>query len=438
MRRLLIYFLFGITGTVAVFFLFIWTGTLNPLHSSPNAHEKSAALPLGKAIYEAKCTTCHGDDGKGDGRAAALLNPKPRDFTSGMYKIRTTESGSIPTDEDLARAITNGLHGSAMPDWGPFLSGDSLKAIVAYIKSFSPRFEQEKPRVAHISAPVPSSPPSTADGKRVYAKLQCASCHGTDGKGTGATATELFDDWGDDIVAANLTEPWTFKGGSTARDIYLRFRTGMNGTPMPSYLGSASEKEMWDLANYVVSLARKPVWAMDAEALKTFYAAADAEAKKNPVQRGKYLVEAQCVGCHSGYSADGKVLPEFKLAGGLVFDLYPFGKFTSFNLTSDKETGLGNWTDEEIKRAITQGIQRDGSRLLPFPMPWTSIAQMPDDDVNAIIAYLRTVPPIHNKVPMPGKPNFFSYMWGKFEMLILKKQTPGYIYPMKDFTKEAE
>jgi mono/diheme cytochrome c family protein len=438
MKRWFIYFLFGIAGTAAVFLLFVWTGTLSPLKSSPNPDEHSGAMPLGKAIYQAKCTTCHGDDGKGDGRAAAILNPKPRDFTSGIYKIRTTESGSIPTDEDLARAIMNGLHGSAMPDWGPFLHGDSLKAIVAYVKSFSSRFEKEKPHIVHIGSPVPSSSSSIANGKRVYAKLQCASCHGTDGKGTDVTATDLIDDWGNEIDAANLTEPWTFKGGNTARDIYLRFRTGMNGTPMPSYVGSASEKEMWDLANYVVSLARKPVWAMNAEELKAFYAAADAEAKKNPVERGKYLVESTCAGCHTGYSVDGKAISAFKLAGGLVFDLYPFGKFTSFNLTSDKETGLGNWTDAEIKRAITQGIQRDGSRLLPFPMPWTSIAQMPDNDVNAIIAYLRTVPPVHNAVPLPERPNIFSYMWGKFEMLILKKQYPGYIYPLKDFSKELQ
>lgn len=438
MKRWLIYFLLGLTGAAGVFLVFVWSGALNPLKSSPNPNQSEQALPLGKAIYQAKCTMCHGDDGKGDGTAAAILNPKPRDFTSGMYKIRTTESGNIPTDEDLARAITNGLHGSAMPDWGPFLRRDSLEAIVAYIKSFSPRFEKEKPHIVHVSSPVPASASSIANGKRVYAKLQCASCHGTDGKGTGATATSLMDDWGNEIAAAHLSEPWTFKGGSSARDIYLRFRTGMNGTPMPSYVGTASDKEMWDLANYVVSLARKPVWAMNAEELKAFYAEADARAKENPVQRGKYLVESICAGCHTGYSTDGKAVPAYKLAGGLVFDIYPFGKFTSFNLTSDKETGLGNWTDEEIKRAITQGIQRDGSRLLPFPMPWTSIAQMPDDDVNAIIAYLRTVPPIRNEVPLPEKPNFFSYMWGKFEMLILKKQQLGYIYPLKDFSKEPQ
>ena len=74
------------------------------------------------------------------------------------------------------------------------------------------------------------------------------------------------------LRAADLTEPWTFHGGATSRDIYLRFRTGMTGTPMPSFADAASDAEMWDLANYVVSLARKPVWSMTADEVQQFYA----------------------------------------------------------------------------------------------------------------------------------------------------------------------
>ncbi len=76
-------------------------------------------------------------------------------------------------------------------------------------------------------------------------------CHGTDGRGTGAIATDFEDDWGQPLSAADLTTPWTFHGGATARDIYLRFRTGMSGTPMPSFADAATDKDMWDLANYV-------------------------------------------------------------------------------------------------------------------------------------------------------------------------------------------
>ena len=102
--------------------------------------------------------------------------------------------------------------------------------------------------------PVPATQASINAGKKVYERLQCAKCHGTDGAGTGAVAHDLKDEWNYDDPATNLTELWTFRGGSSARDIYLRFRTGLNGTPMPSYKGTASETEMWNLANYVISL----------------------------------------------------------------------------------------------------------------------------------------------------------------------------------------
>ena len=64
----------------------------------------------------------------------------------------------------------------------------------------------------------------------------------------------------------------------------MRFTAGMSGTPMPSFKESASDGEMWDLANYVVSLARKPVWQMNAEEVAAFYAQQDAEARANPVE----------------------------------------------------------------------------------------------------------------------------------------------------------
>jgi hypothetical protein len=95
--------------------------------------------------------------------------------------------------------------------------------------------------------------------------------------------TQTFeDDWRMPLRAADLTEPWTFHGGATSRDIYLRFRAGMTGTPMPSFADAASEAEMWDLANYVVSLARKPVWSMNAEEVQQHYAQLAARAKADP------------------------------------------------------------------------------------------------------------------------------------------------------------
>src|SRR5437867_492117 len=69
------------------------------------------AQPRGKAVYDAHCVECHGTAGKGDGPSAAYLVPRPRDFTTGKYKIRTTESGSIPSDADLIGSVRRGLYG---------------------------------------------------------------------------------------------------------------------------------------------------------------------------------------------------------------------------------------------------------------------------------------------------------------------------------------
>jgi mono/diheme cytochrome c family protein len=386
-------------------------------------------IVLGKAIYDARCVSCHGKDGKGDGGASGYLTPRPRNLTAGKFKYRSTESGSIPTDDDLLNSIRNGLHGTAMPDWKPFLNGDSLMALLQYVKSLSPRFQNETPKAVHPGAPVAASPSSIASGRKVYERLECASCHGSDGAGKDAIATDLQDDDGHSISATNLTEGWTFRGGATSADIYLRFRTGIDGTPMPSFLGSATDHEMWDLANYVVSLSRKPVWSMNGEEIKALYAMQDEAAKQHPVERGKYLVSTLgCTYCHTPANADGSPIEALWLAGGTRMNLYPFDDVVTYNLTSDKETGLGAWTDDQIKTFITKGVRRDGSRMIPYPMPWPAFALMKTEDLNAIVAYLRTLPPVYNKIPDPKSPGFFSYMWGKFQALILKKDFPIHVY----------
>src|SRR3954466_6598739 len=96
-------------------------------------------------LYLQRCAGCHGKSGHGDGPFGALLDPRPRDFTSGRFKFRSTDTGSLPTDEDLAATISNGLHGTSMPAWQKFLSPDQVRELVAQVKSFSPRFSSEHP-----------------------------------------------------------------------------------------------------------------------------------------------------------------------------------------------------------------------------------------------------------------------------------------------------
>jgi cbb3-type cytochrome c oxidase subunit III len=397
------------------------------------------AQPRGKAIYDAHCVECHGVNGKGDGASAAYLVPRPRDFTTGKYKIRSTESGTMPSDEDLIGSVRRGLYGSAMPGWDRILADSDIIDVVQYVKSLSPQFASNPAKPIAVSDGLPSSPASITRGRQAYDKQQCGKCHGSDGRGAGAVTTTFEDDWRMPLRAADLTEPWTFHGGATSRDIYLRFRTGMTGTPMPSFADAASDAEMWDLANYVVSLARKPVWSMTADEIQQFYARQQAEAKADPVKRGSQLVDTLgCVLCHSPVDHEKRMLPGMRLAGGLLMRINPFGDYPTGNLTSDKATGLGNWTNDEIKRVITKGILRDGTRLLPFPMDYGSFSNLTPEDLDAIVAYLRTVPAVSNKVPAPSRPFLPVYLWGKFKMLILGDDLPMVFFPGTAGTKGGQ
>src|SRR6185436_9187857 len=151
---------------------------------------------------------------------------------------------------------------------------------------------------------------------------------------------------------------------------------------------------------------------MTAQEVAEFYAKQDAAAAANPVARGEHLVNTlACVLCHSPVDDKQRMLPGMRLAGGVLFRIEPFGDFPTGNLTSDKDTGLGNWTDDEIKRVITRGTLRDGTRLLPYPMDYPSFSTMKPSDIDAIVAYLRTVPPVSNKVPRPRYKFLPAYLW---------------------------
>ncbi len=395
------------------------------------AQRGAAADPShGKSIYDAHCVECHGVEGRGDGPAAPMLTPRPRDFTSGKYKIRTTETGSLPTDQDLVHSVEEGLFATAMPGWKGILRDDEIRDVVGYVKSLSPRFASERVQPVSLGPEIARTPESEAHGRQVYETLQCAKCHGTDGRGADAVTTQFEDDWGHPLGAADLTEPWTFRGGSAPRDIYLRFRTGMSGTPMPSFKEAASDADMWDLANYVASLGRKPVWQMSAAEVTAFYERKADEARADPVAQGEYLANTLlCPICHSPIDADGRILPGLRMAGGQLMRVVPFGDFPTANLTSDRQTGLGGWTDDQIKAAITRGERPDGSHLLPFPMDWPSYSALSADDLSALVAYLRSVPPISNQVPVPARPFLPVYLWGKFKMLVLGIDPPILVFP---------
>src|SRR5208282_412063 len=114
----------------------------------------------GKELYRRYCVGCHGPNGDGQGENAPWVDPKPRDFTLGIFKCRSTPTGNIPLDEDIFNTIGRGLDTTAMPPWRP-LTPQYRADLVAYIKSFSERFREEKPGPpVAITPETPNTPDS--------------------------------------------------------------------------------------------------------------------------------------------------------------------------------------------------------------------------------------------------------------------------------------
>ncbi len=130
-----------------------------------------------------------------------------------------------------------------------------------------------------------------------------------------------------------------------------------------------------------------------------------ATAKAKLIARGQYLVTIMdCGGCHTGGALAGKPDPNRRLAGSEIgFEIPGIGVVYPKNLSPDPDTGLGKWTDPEIVRAIRGGQGRDGQPLAPI-MPWPSYSILSDADVQAIVAYLRSVPPVRFEAPRNAKP----------------------------------
>lgn len=118
--------------------------------------------------------------------------------------------------------------------------------------------------------------------------------------------------------------------------------------------------------------------------------------KSDKVAYGRYIVTiAHCMECHTPLVGPKRDLENQLGAGGFKID-YDGAIITTRNITSDKETGIGGWTDAQIKRAITKGIDKDGKQLIPL-MPYPYLKNMTAEDLDAVVAYLRTVPPINKK-----------------------------------------
>ena len=211
----------------------------------------------GAQIYAQNCAVCHGTNGDGKGEAAAFLLPKPRDLVAANYRLRTTQTGELPTDEDLFRSISLGMPGTPMPPWRHILTDSDRWALVEYVKTFSPKFKDAgEPQVVDLGKPAGESKDAIAEGKKLFTDMGCVLCHGDGGRGDGPSAATLVNDMEQRISARDFTKPSQFKSGYARKDIVRSMLTGLNGTPMLGYAGVLTNGQAWKIAQFIESLAQ--------------------------------------------------------------------------------------------------------------------------------------------------------------------------------------
>jgi mono/diheme cytochrome c family protein len=215
------------------------------------------------------------------------------------------------------------------------------------------------------------------------------------------------------VFTANITpDKDTGIGSWTDEQIITTIREGKdkNGKiifppmPVPTY-NNMSDDDVKSIVAYLHTLT--PVhnevpeskWNIPQQAMPPAKGT-PAPDKSDKIAYGRYIVTAlaHCFECHTGPDANGAPDFEHKLAaGGLLITLAPGIDMRPANITPDPETGIGKWSDADIKKAMTEGITPTGGHVSP-PMPFPFFKNMTDEDLNAVIAFLRTIPPIKNKV----------------------------------------
>ena len=208
----------------------------------------------GKQLYFRYCWGCHGFHGDGNGENGPYLNILPRNFVAATFKCRSTPTGTLPTDEDLYDSLGRGFNNSNMPAWNS-LTKQQRADMVAFIKTFSPRWKTDKPGdPIHVPAESAVTLDSIKHGKELFTKLECWKCHGQEGRGDGPSAATLTDSNDQPIRPYNFAAGSRFKCGATNHDLYKIFMTGLDGTPMPSFADVIKPEDAWDLVHYLRTL----------------------------------------------------------------------------------------------------------------------------------------------------------------------------------------
>ncbi len=246
--------------------------------------------------------------------------------------------------------------------------------------------------------------------------LTCGNCHTPRGPGGAFDMTrqlsggpQVFDEPAFTVSGANITpDRETGIGSWSEADIKRTLRTGVrpNGVPLAPIMPYGFYKIMTEADLDAVVAYLKSVPAVKHEVVRPVYKQAfeavtppgaerplTAEEMRDPVKRGFYLATiGHCMECHTPLVNGRQDMAHSLGRGGQEFK-GPWGVSVSRNITSNREKGIGAWTDAEIKTAITQGRSRDGSPLKP-PMGFPLYAGMTADDLDAVVAWLRTLPPM--------------------------------------------
>jgi mono/diheme cytochrome c family protein len=264
----------------------------------------SERLAAGQRSYAENCQHCHGVRGDADTQTAKILLPRPRDFSLGFTKFKSTPGNAAPLRADLQRVLEQGVASTAMASFAQLdpleraqltdyvqylLMRGALETRVASALAALPSDANATPaeiefRILQASqvasdavaadwrnakdlvlqtSPEAESPEAIARGQALYSSTRagCSICHGTDGKGRGLGAWDaehgwlLRDVWGDTVRPADFSYG-SFHGGGSAEEIYRSIALGIAGTPMAGYQSSLAAKEISDLTHYLRSLSR--------------------------------------------------------------------------------------------------------------------------------------------------------------------------------------
>jgi mono/diheme cytochrome c family protein len=356
-----------------------WAGEEDNHHAPRPMTPANAAA--GKPLYLRECSGCHGERGNGAGPAADFVDPRPRDFTKGRFKFRTTESGKPPATTDILRTIEHGIPGTAMPSFA-FLTDDERTKIAAYVLKLADLLDEPEPeRIPDPGQPPAATPELLTKGKDIYADAGCATCHGALGKGDGQSAKDLKDANGRPIKPRDLTQG-IYRGGAEPRDIFMRLASGLDGTPMPSYKDSIDPPELWAVTQYVLSL-RVP------QASKPHPA--------DPIAAGREVAaKYSCRGCHVlDDGTGGDVGPDFRVSAQKLFPDWvrsflkaprEYGKIYPWRIYRMPDLRL---SDDEVE-VMTKYLAAIGKRHdAPIPLP--DAAKFPEDKLGEgkLIYFLR-------------------------------------------------